>query len=94
MSLNALAELHHVACHQKPDRLEHVAELFSTRPNLETIDCYQQTREQMKVGIETIIIEAVPGSSLLEKVGDYPSARLKTGLGRGARLFQARRLPG
>ncbi|KAK0754525.1 hypothetical protein B0T18DRAFT_386386 [Schizothecium vesticola] len=56
-----------------------LSELFSTRPNLETVDCSQQTREQMRVGIETITIEAVPGSSLREKAGNYPSARLETG---------------
>lgn len=53
MSLDALTEPHHVACHQTPAASTTLSELFSTRPNLETIDCYQQTREQMRSGIET-----------------------------------------
>lgn len=93
MSLDALTEPHHVACHQTPAASTTLSELFLTRPNLETIDCYQQTREQMRSGIETITIEAVPGSSLREKAGDYLSTQPRPGQVVRAKLFQARQHP-
>lgn len=70
-----------------PDRLNHVVRAIfdATKPGdhrlLSTNE--EQTREQMRSGIETITIEAVPGSSLREKAGDNPSTQLKTGSSRG-----------